>query len=189
MISHSKAFLVAVAHGRERRGGKADMYTHRIPMRATFLPGVLLALCAITGAQSSALAQNQARGEGYQINVQQVIKHSAPGAQPSFEITFDYEFQDRPSVYVPGLGTAPAKGSFSYRTFEPRLEFMDRPNGRVIQALVPTPTSAEMGVDSRKPRSRATSPRRPAPITGSSLFPLFPAPRPPSYRSTFPSAI
>jgi hypothetical protein len=111
-------------------------------------PGVFLAISGFCFAQSSPLPQNQASGEGYHIEVRRVIKHGAPGTAPLFEITFDYEFQNRSSIYVPGLGLAPAKGSFSYKIAEDRLEFMDGPNGRVIKAMTPVPTSAEMGVDS-----------------------------------------
>ena len=117
-------------------------------MKHRTLTGVCLSISVFAAAQSDLPPENQASGEGYRINVQRVIKRSAPGGQLTYEITFDYEFHDRPSVYVPGLGSAPAKGSFSYKTFEPRLEFMDSPNGRVLQSLAPSPTSAEMGIDS-----------------------------------------
>jgi len=117
-------------------------------MKLVFLASLFLGIAAFPAPQSDVLPQNQASGDGYRINVQRVIKRSAPGAQPTFEITYDYEFKNRSSVYVPGLGSAPAKGSFTYKTFEPRLEFLDQPNGRVIQSLSPSPTLAEMGTDS-----------------------------------------
>jgi hypothetical protein len=50
-------------------------------------------------------------------------------------ISYQYQFPDRETVHIKGLGSVPAKGSFAYITESPSLVFEDMPNGAVVATV------------------------------------------------------
>lgn len=74
------------------------------------------------------------------VDVKNVIKIFVAPDTPGYLVAYDYDFPRHSSVYIKGLGTAPAQGSFSYVTTDHELEFRDGPGGKILrrQALEET---------------------------------------------------
>lgn len=120
-------------------------------MPRSMLRGIgFICIIAVCGwAQQPKISpENQAILGAHRINIHRVVEHVQKGMQPNFEITYDYDFHNRDSVYVPGLGDAPAKGSFSYITRATHLQFLDSAKGHAIATVVLKPTAYAMGSDS-----------------------------------------
>lgn len=118
------------------------------------LAGALSPLChgqpqsAAPGDQQPAAARaNAAQGADYNVKVRSVIARSSTADNKVvYEITYDYEFKGRDSVYVKGLGTVPAKrGGVTYLTSEPQLEFRGSAGGELIVSVPLQETAATQG--------------------------------------------
>jgi len=91
---------------------------------------------------------NKAQGPNYKVEVLSVTTKSTPQNKVVYLVTYSYEFKGRTSVYVNALGTVPAKGKFSYMSFEPSLEFRESASGPIIVNLPLEETIIGMGSDS-----------------------------------------
>ena len=59
---------------------------------------------------------------------------------PGYSISYEYDFPQRRSVFIKGLGTVPAQGSFRYLTRDTQIEFRDGPAGPVLAQVPLQPT-------------------------------------------------
>lgn len=81
-----------------------------------------------------ASASGQKDGLAGNVDVSSVVKIFVATGTPGYIIAYNYDFPRRSSVYIKGLGTAAAKGSFSYVTTDRNLEFRDSPNGKILSS-------------------------------------------------------
>lgn len=70
------------------------------------------------------------------VDVSSVVKIFLAQDTPGYAIVYQYDFPDRDWVYIKGLGTVRAKGSFRYLTMDKHIEVRDRPAGEIL-ATVP----------------------------------------------------
>jgi hypothetical protein len=107
--------------------------------------GILAVICVCAVATSVGFAQDKGQGGGSSIkpivpggkvDIKSVVKVFTAKDTPGYSIAYEYDFQQRSSVYVEHLGTVPAKGSFRYISTDKQLEFRDGANGEVL-ATVP----------------------------------------------------
>jgi hypothetical protein len=68
---------------------------------------------------------------------------------PGYAIAYEYDFPQRQSVYIKGIGTVPAHGLFRFLTADKELEFRDGPTGRVLKTV---PLKETTVVASKPPR-------------------------------------
>jgi len=87
----------------------------------------------LASAQSDAGKLSLSSGQGAaNVQVKSVVKVLLARDTPGLSIAYDYDFPQRSSVYLKGIGVVPAKGSFRYLTADTQLEFRDAPGGAVI---------------------------------------------------------
>jgi hypothetical protein len=106
-------------------------------MKRVLLLGLVLAASAPAPVVPAVPGQGKITGDGYTVTVQGLTKQSSPGTRDLFEYKYDYDFKGRDDLYIPGLGSVPPKGSFTYRSYEPRIIFMDRAAGNHLLDIVP----------------------------------------------------
>jgi hypothetical protein len=78
---------------------------------------------------------NKAQGPNYSVNVSKVLERTTAENTVVYQISYSYDFKERKSVYVKGLGTVLPKGQFSYMVPEPLLEFRESLSGPVITTV------------------------------------------------------
>jgi hypothetical protein len=93
-------------------------------------------------------AVNKAQEPNYSVKVTKVIERTTPENRVVYQISYDYEFKGRTTVYVKGIGVVPAKGQFSYMTSEAQLEFRESMTGPVITTVQLEETIRTQGSDS-----------------------------------------
>jgi hypothetical protein len=85
----------------------------------------------VTSAHSSSrAASNTAQGPDYKVAVTKVSEEHTEDGSVRFDIAYRYHFTKRTTGYIPGLGTVPGSGSFSYLTSGTQLEFRESVSGR-----------------------------------------------------------
>lgn len=68
-------------------------------------------------------APNKAYCEGFNVTVSLVKEVRTSQNTTLYEVAYDYEFKERPSVYIKGLGVVQPRGQFRYLTPDSELEF------------------------------------------------------------------
>jgi hypothetical protein len=81
-------------------------------------------------ASKSSSAQNAAK-----VDLTSVVRVLLAKDTPGFSIAYDYEFPQRSSVYLKGLGMVPGTGSFRYLTTDTNVEFRDAPGGAILASV------------------------------------------------------
>lgn len=79
---------------------------------------------------TSSAAPNTAK-----VDLTSVVKVLLAKDAPGFSIAYDYNFPQRSSVYLKGLGMVPASGSFRYLTTDTNVEFRDAPGGAILASV------------------------------------------------------
>jgi hypothetical protein len=90
---------------------------------------VALIICASSAL--SAFGTEESRG----VTIQHAVAVRVASEKRALAISYQYQFPDRETVHIKGLGSVPAKGSFAYITESPSLVFEDMPNGAVVAAV------------------------------------------------------
>lgn len=88
-----------------------------------------------TTLQRDVSKTNQAHGPNFSVNVSKVLERTTGENTVVYQISYSYDFKERKSIYVRGLGTVLPKGQFSYMVPEPLLEFRESLNGPVITTV------------------------------------------------------
>ena len=94
-----------------------------------------VSLSAAQGNADSKLRSGSNATAG-KVEVKSVVKVFLAKDTPGYSIAYEYDFPKRDSVYIKGLGTVPAKGSFRYLTTDKQIELRDKPAGELL-AIVP----------------------------------------------------
>jgi hypothetical protein len=107
--------------------------------------GAALFLALSAGAQQKTpgpqlLAPNQARGDGYHVDVVRVVRVRVGENKLAYSIEYRYDFARRDSVYIDHLGTVPPQGSFRYLVMEPVLVFKETADGATLTKVSLTET-------------------------------------------------
>jgi hypothetical protein len=100
---------------------------------------VLLPLLSVSAQTGDSGTYNRAHGPNFDVNVSAVkpVQLRQPtGVVTQYQITYKYEFKERSSVYIKGLGQAAPKGDFKYVFSKLELEFRSSSGGELL-ALVP----------------------------------------------------
>lgn len=103
--------------------------------------------CSHSRSADQQISDNNAKGPGYQVQVRSVMNRSS-GATVVRDISYTYSFDGHSSVFISGLGLAPASGTFTYLTSQPCLEFRASERGEVLASVRLKPTAVAMGSDS-----------------------------------------
>lgn len=113
-----------------------------------------------TRAQVDVVQPNAARGQNFSVRVKSVIARSAPGDKVIYEITYEYSFKGRNTVYIRGLGIVPPKrDNVNYLTFNQRLEFLESAEGPVLVTVpLQETTDTQGGQSADLPRETDFSP-------------------------------
>ena len=77
-------------------------------------------------------APNKAHCEGFNVTVTLVKEVLTTQGTKLYEIAYNYEFRERTSVYIRGLGVVQPRGQFKYLTPDLELEFRAATDGEVI---------------------------------------------------------
>lgn len=93
---------------------------------------ILFPLHSIGQPQVPSMQVNKAQGSNYSVKVLRVIEKTAPDNRIAYDISYDYEFKGRDSVYIKGIGKVSPKGHFEYITYDRVLEFRDLSNSQVL---------------------------------------------------------
>ncbi len=91
---------------------------------------------------------SQTRGD---IHVQSAVKVMVARDTPALRVSYQYDFPNRQTVCINGLGVVPAHGEFEYLTREASLQVRDAPNGAI---LAETPLKETVIVAARPPLNR-----------------------------------
>jgi len=106
--------------------------------------GIMALLVPLAAAQERTGGANPAR-----VLVRTVVKVLLSPDVPGYAIAYEYDFPNRQSVYIKGVGTVPAHGVFRFVTADKELEFRDGPAGRVLKTV---PLQETTVVASKPPR-------------------------------------
>jgi hypothetical protein len=91
---------------------------------------------------------NKAKGPNHSVNVTKGIERTTAENTIVYQISYNYEFKGRTTVYIKGLGFVPSKGQFSYMSSEAQLEFRESETGPVIATVQLEETIRSQGSDS-----------------------------------------
>jgi hypothetical protein len=95
--------------------------------------------------QEEGQTANSARGKGYRITVTTVQPRPTEQGATLYAVTYTYEFVDRKTVIIRGIGEVPAKGQLSYLTPDEYLEFKDPASNAVITVRLKVTKAPEGG--------------------------------------------
>lgn len=70
-----------------------------------------------------------------EVHLKSVVKIFLAIDMPGYAIVYDYDFPKRDWVYIKGIGTVRAKGSFRYLTTDKQIEVRDRPSGAILASV------------------------------------------------------
>ena len=92
---------------------------------------------SLATAQDNASARLHPRSDAApgKVDVKSVVKVFLAKDTPGYLIVYDYDFPKRDWVYIKGLGTVPAKGSFRYLTTDKQIEVRDKPAGKTLASV------------------------------------------------------
>jgi hypothetical protein len=85
------------------------------------------------------------------VDIRSAVKVFVATETPALRVAYRYDFRDRQTVYINGLGVVPAHGEFEYLTREPSLQVRDAPNGALLAQV---PLKETIIVASRPPLNR-----------------------------------
>lgn len=69
------------------------------------------------------------------VDVKSVVKVLLAEDTPGYSIAYEYDFPKRDWVYIKGLGTVRAKGTFRYLTSDKQIEVRDSPAGEILASV------------------------------------------------------
>lgn len=90
--------------------------------------------------EAVSVAANNASGLGVKVQVDSVSKIFVAKDIPAYLISYKYEFSNRPTVYLRGFGTLPAKGTFVHLIKDLQLDFRDSVDGPQLVTVPLKPT-------------------------------------------------
>lgn len=112
--------------------------TKRVATKA-FRSGVCAALliaflfCSVVSLKAQhTTAPNKSRCEGFDVSVTLVKEVLTSQETKLYDVAYNYEFKERTSVYIKGLGVVQPRGQFKYLTPDLELEFRAAADGQVI---------------------------------------------------------
>jgi hypothetical protein len=91
-----------------------------------------VSLAAAQDADSRLHRSDAAAGK---VDVKSVVKIFLAQDTPGYAIVYEYDFPNRDRVYIKGLGSVRAKGSFRYLTTDKQIEVRDRPAGEILASV------------------------------------------------------
>jgi hypothetical protein len=90
--------------------------------------GVMLGTASTCCAQQPAVPANSARGPHFAVDVKRALSYGSD-ANPLYELTIAYSFDDEKTLWIRGLGTVPAKAELVYFSSAKEVEFRETPKG------------------------------------------------------------
>jgi hypothetical protein len=91
--------------------------------------------------------QNQGPNQQRPVRLLRVIKQRDSGSD-LFQVSYDYDFRGRRTVYIKNLGVMPASGQLSYLTTDPILDFKESADGVSLATVSVEETNISMAADS-----------------------------------------
>jgi hypothetical protein len=101
----------------------------RLPSTCACAASLFLFVCPAQ-PQSPAPAQQASR-----IKLESVAKVLIANDTPAYLVSYSYDFDKMPNVYIKGLGVVPSKGSYQYISREQELEFRDPTTNAVLERV------------------------------------------------------
>ncbi len=74
---------------------------------------LIIPLLVVTSAVAQNSSPNKALGKDYNVDVDRAVVYENKG-HPLFSIHYTFEFKNRKTVFVKGLGWVPGTGEFAY---------------------------------------------------------------------------
>ncbi len=87
----------------------------------------------------------------HEVDIRSAVKVFVGTDTPALRVVYRYDFRDRQTVYINGLGMVPAHGEFEYLTREPSLQVRDAPGGALLAEV---PLKETIVVAARAPLNR-----------------------------------
>lgn len=110
----------------------------------TLCSTLAIMLCAASAARAQDLRPYEVKGDNYSVKMKRVIAYAAPDNKTVFSVKYSYSFGGRDTVHIRGVGVVPAKGEYSYLTFDKEILFKESQNGPVLATVPVTETLIPM---------------------------------------------